>query len=139
MVEDDTVIGVAAGGRGGREGETVRPRAEDGGGETDAVEDGRFLGSVGRGIGSGIGRGVFTAEVLNVFEGGTREVTMTRLDRRLDSGRRSQPLRQHEREMERRRRRRKAESVLRVKAFSKEDRVLIFKDKLLLKSQSPKI
>ena len=115
----------------------MRPRAEDGGGETDAVENGRFLGSVGRGIGSGIGRGVFTAEVLNVFEGGTREVTMTRLGGRLDSGRRSQPLRQHEREMERRRSRRKAERVLRVKAFSKEDRVLIFKETIIIKITMP--
>lgn len=110
MVEDDSVVGVreeeAAGG-GGRDGEAVGPGAKDGGGETDAVENGRLLGSVGRGDGSGIGIGIFTAEVLNVFEGGAREVTMTRFRLRLDSARRSQPLRPHEREMRRRRRRRR--------------------------------
>lgn len=89
VVEDDAAVGV-------RE-EAVGPGAEDGGGEADAVENGGLLGSVGRGIGRGVGIGIFAAEVLNVFEGGAGEMAMSRLGRRLDSGRRSQPLRPHER------------------------------------------
>lgn len=102
VVEDDSAIGVreeTGGGRGGGESEAVRPGAEDGGRETDAVEDGRFLGSGGRGNGRGIGIRIFAAEVLNVFEGGAGEVARTRFRRRLNSGRRSQPLRPHEREI----------------------------------------
>ena len=83
VVEDDPVVGVRD--------EAVGPGAKEGGGETDAVENGGLLGSVGRGI---VNR-IFATEVLNVFEGRTGEVAMIWLGRRLDSGRRTQPLRPH--------------------------------------------